>query len=337
MTSVDKAPLSQRGWTFQERVLSKRTVHFGDQLYWECASLRACEYFPLTLDHPNHPEFRDDFVQRLKLEIQRPREQEHNQVHNQSLHNLWCSIIRAYSKTQLTKSSDRLIALRGIANSLLMRYNLLNSDYVAGIWKPCLPEQLLWAREDGHGWEDQLLQHFPSWSWASCSGETRFNDVTLSGIFNFIEVVSIQGPDDKVHTPDPAQIIIRGRLISLSYKPGPGLRFPHAQTLSGEVRIGDDNNPEVGKIIVELDRPVPLSISSMAILPIYQPLGPCISGLLLGFIGSDDGMEMYRRLGSVSCSSDLLENELSFSSIQHNGLTIDMEQILRMTRCFKVV
>jgi hypothetical protein len=90
MTSVDKAPLSQRGWTFQERVLSKRTVHFGDQLYWECASLRACEYFPLTLDHPNHPEFRDDFVQRLKLETQRPREQEQNQVYNQSLHNLWC-------------------------------------------------------------------------------------------------------------------------------------------------------------------------------------------------------------------------------------------------------
>ena len=49
--------------------------------------------------------------------------------------------------------------------------------------------------------------------------------------------------------------------------------------------------------------------------------------LLLGFIGPDDGMEMYRRLGSVSGPSDLLENELSIISIQHNGSTIDMEQI----------
>ena len=85
------------------------------------------------------------------------------------------------------------------------------------------------------------------------------------------------------------------------------------RSLSEEVRIGDDDNPDVGKIIVELDRPIPLSISSTAILPIYQPLGSCIRGLLLGFIGSDDGMAMYRRLGSISCSSDLLENEPLFS------------------------
>lgn len=38
-----------------------------------------------------------------------------------------------------------------------------------------------------------------------------------------------------------------------------------------------------------------------------------ILGLLLGLIGSDDGMAMYRWLGSVSCASDVLENELSFS------------------------
>jgi hypothetical protein len=159
----------------------------------------------------------------------------------------------------------------------------------------------------------------------------RFNDIILSGIFRrcFIKVVSIQGSDDKAHTPDLAQVIIRGRLISLSYKPDSGF--------SEEVQIGDDDNPKVGKIIVELDRPVPLSISSMAILPIYQPLGSCILGLLLGLIGSDDGMAMYRRLGSVSCSSDILENELSFSSVQNNGLTIDMEQILSMTPPFKVV
>ena len=35
---VDKAELNSRGWVFQERILSRRTVFFTDQrIYWECA------------------------------------------------------------------------------------------------------------------------------------------------------------------------------------------------------------------------------------------------------------------------------------------------------------
>jgi hypothetical protein len=137
---------------------------------------------------------------------------------------------------------------------------------------------------------------------------------------------------------DPAQIILHGRLILLSYTSVSGPWFRHRQTFSKEAWIGDGDNLRVGEISVELDRPVPLFISSMAILPIYQPLGPCIQGLLLGLIGFDNEMAMYHRLGSFSCHSDLMENELSFSSIQDNRLTVDMEEILRMiSPFFKVV
>lgn len=93
VTAVDKAPLSERAWVFWERVLSKRTVHFGNQLYWECGCVRACEFFPVTMDHPMHPEFLDDFIRRLKLKIQQPREQEHARAPC-DLHQLWSSIVR---------------------------------------------------------------------------------------------------------------------------------------------------------------------------------------------------------------------------------------------------
>jgi hypothetical protein len=44
---VDYAPLGTRAWAIQERVLSVRTLHFGDtQLYWECASGDGSEVFP---------------------------------------------------------------------------------------------------------------------------------------------------------------------------------------------------------------------------------------------------------------------------------------------------
>lgn len=44
---VDDAPLHHRGWVLQERILSRRTVHFGfDQILWECSENDGCETYP---------------------------------------------------------------------------------------------------------------------------------------------------------------------------------------------------------------------------------------------------------------------------------------------------
>lgn len=43
-TDVLEAPLSQRGWVLQERVLARRTFYFTDrQTYWECGRGVRCE------------------------------------------------------------------------------------------------------------------------------------------------------------------------------------------------------------------------------------------------------------------------------------------------------
>ena len=43
-------PLLQRGWAFQEQILSPRMLHFGQwQLFWECRGLVACETYPQGL------------------------------------------------------------------------------------------------------------------------------------------------------------------------------------------------------------------------------------------------------------------------------------------------
>ncbi|KAK3364799.1 heterokaryon incompatibility, partial [Lasiosphaeria ovina] len=35
--TVDRSPLDKRGWVFQERLLSRRVLHFAEgQIYWEC-------------------------------------------------------------------------------------------------------------------------------------------------------------------------------------------------------------------------------------------------------------------------------------------------------------
>jgi hypothetical protein len=42
----EASPLVRRGWVTQERLLSKRTLHFADVLIWECPSLVASEIQP---------------------------------------------------------------------------------------------------------------------------------------------------------------------------------------------------------------------------------------------------------------------------------------------------
>ncbi|KAN0070806.1 HET domain containing protein [Elaphomyces granulatus] len=43
---MDESPLNKRAWVLQERVLSRRTIHFSaKQTYWECAGGVLCENF----------------------------------------------------------------------------------------------------------------------------------------------------------------------------------------------------------------------------------------------------------------------------------------------------
>ena len=47
---LSDAPLNQRGWMVQERLLARRVIHFGrDQLFWECGKTEACEKYPVKL------------------------------------------------------------------------------------------------------------------------------------------------------------------------------------------------------------------------------------------------------------------------------------------------
>jgi hypothetical protein len=55
-TFYNNNPLNKRGWTFQERELSPRILHFSaDQMWWECRSLRDQEDPALEEDNINEP------------------------------------------------------------------------------------------------------------------------------------------------------------------------------------------------------------------------------------------------------------------------------------------
>ncbi|KAI1342283.1 heterokaryon incompatibility protein-domain-containing protein [Xylariaceae sp. FL0016] len=59
--NVDLAPLNTRGWVMQERLLSRRILHFGaEMMYWECRCRSASELNPQGYTYKEYPEdFKD--------------------------------------------------------------------------------------------------------------------------------------------------------------------------------------------------------------------------------------------------------------------------------------
>jgi hypothetical protein len=212
--AVDRAPLYKRGWCFQERVLSRRTVHFGDQLFWECTAQRASEAFPLRTEVPTRPQYVDSAIRDIKVDLQTENGSHERGVH--TFHRRWCSVVRCYSQTDLTKPSDRLIALKGIASAMASQFRHSPTDYLAGLWKPSIAAQLLWGRESerysnaDEVLASQLANHFPSWSWASCPGETRFIFLETLWSRSLVRLDGAHVSHDAARATDASFLVLRG-------------------------------------------------------------------------------------------------------------------------------
>jgi hypothetical protein len=109
----DAFPLLFRAWVYQERLLSTRVLHFGAQeLSWECNQALICEC-GYTNSSQAKGMSRDPKSMLSKLL--------ENYVFNTGLpriQSLWRRIVSDYSALKLTKYSDRLHAIAGLAKSL---------------------------------------------------------------------------------------------------------------------------------------------------------------------------------------------------------------------------
>ncbi|KAI4179743.1 MAG: hypothetical protein LQ348_005335, partial [Seirophora lacunosa] len=135
---ASEGPLSQRAWVFQERHLARRILHFTDkEIVWECCAKSpyfASETFPngapLTNVFDNKPKIQSGSLLSGPLES------------TDELYNLWENLCHMYSEKQLTKVSDKLVALAGLANEFHER--IPDDSYVAGMWRSTMPRSLLW-------------------------------------------------------------------------------------------------------------------------------------------------------------------------------------------------
>ena len=167
---VDDAPLTCRAWVVQERLLSRRVLHFGRrQVLWECRETQACETFPHGLP-PQLYRLHQAIYKVIDPNIEgaRAREQRKRSSHPElNVYKLWNSIVEAYTRASLTMEDDKFIAIMGLAQHV---QKPLNQKYFAGLWEKKFADQLLWAPRYCEGKVKPQRYIAPSWSWASLLG-----------------------------------------------------------------------------------------------------------------------------------------------------------------------
>ncbi|KAK3381259.1 heterokaryon incompatibility protein-domain-containing protein [Podospora didyma] len=169
---ISEAPLNKRGWVLQERLLSRRILHFADdQVYWECrrhalglegSVFRADSSQGFLFPLPS-------LIQKLHIS--------HNTPDDLFL-KTWLHIVEFYSACQFTFEQDRPTALLGLVDRL---GRLTRRRYFEAQWfmpsSSELPISMLWTA-CGSGARHKPEQPMsPSWSWLSAAGEFSFASV----------------------------------------------------------------------------------------------------------------------------------------------------------------
>lgn len=198
---VEKGPLAKRGWTLQERVLSRRNLFFGvDQSHWECQTSKFSENTPtahlevtdisggvssfrslfslspggdgaIRASEPRatlsniFPQFppRQTAIKSMKSI---PKTKQDVKVYN-----LWYQLVGQFTKRSLTVGDDKLPALSGIVKvfGTALGNGAHNDIYAAGLWAGDFERGLLW-KNFGPTPEAQAKMRSPSWSWTSIDG-----------------------------------------------------------------------------------------------------------------------------------------------------------------------
>ncbi|KAI3527210.1 heterokaryon incompatibility protein [Colletotrichum filicis] len=171
-------PLYKRGWVFQERLLPKRTLHFGkDQVFWKCRRRLACESLPDGI--PVAPD--NDVVEREKgvarIRRMRPQEEEDSPEDEETFATVWEHLVEEYSGFSLTYEKDKLAALNGMTGIFS---NASLSRYISGIWNTHIARQICWSLNPAAERKPRPAHPAPSWSWASVQGKVSFKAIVNS-------------------------------------------------------------------------------------------------------------------------------------------------------------
>ena len=204
-------PTLKRGWILQERLLSRRILHFGpEELIWECSRGRTCQCKPQSWGRAD-----------LNLSPRPTRYSHGHQMNNTpyGCHYLWTRVIQEYTRMNLTQEKDIFPAISGLVKRFQPK---IESKYVAGLWESNLSVTLLWTADTPRLEGRRPTQwRAPTWSWASLKSTLiTFKDPYRSSTCDILDVVCLPAGTDPTGelVPWGSHLTIRGRLISTTLR-----------------------------------------------------------------------------------------------------------------------
>jgi hypothetical protein len=202
-------PLYSRAWALQERLISKRLLIFSRyDLYWECD------------DSP--PQRRDGANKFASI-----LEHTHRLSRKLSTSD-WHLIVEDYTCRNLTDDRDKLPAMSGLAT---VYYQATKKDYLAGLWRQSLIEDLLWRRDKvtyGKSGKSGVSSKYraPSRSWVSLDFNISF--FYLQGFSPSTEVLGPYADTQVSKEPEyegTEWIHLRGPLLEADTMGGSSIEF----------------------------------------------------------------------------------------------------------------
>lgn len=185
--------LGQRAWCLQEELLPNRRLYFnGYQMRWECGErhIQECNYrkpdigsfkpelsyqWKHILGYSGEVHIRDKVLKRSR-DVGSDAAQFGDDLEFNTFQE-WTRIVKDYSQRRLSFSSDKLVALAGVAELIGQATESQRGEpdpYLAGLWESSLMAGLSWT---AGSWEFICRQEdyrAPTWSWAAMDGPVQF-------------------------------------------------------------------------------------------------------------------------------------------------------------------
>ena len=189
--STEREPLETRAWTYQEDLLSPRTLTYGSrEMWWECHSAMRSDGGRQIIE--SHSVSGLPKPLRTTRPAQFPNVQPDETATTRAN---WIYILTEYGVRHITYPADRLPALSGIAK--VFQASLPRDRYLAGLWESHLPRSLLW-HVSAPAVSTGFSRRAPSWSWGSIgelqpeayitfADESRFSNVCCEYVSSKIE------------------------------------------------------------------------------------------------------------------------------------------------------
>ncbi|KAF4945964.1 hypothetical protein FGADI_11537 [Fusarium gaditjirri] len=308
--TMPKEPLSGRGWTLQERVLSHRVLHYSNQqMLFECNEAFRGEdgLFLQARFDTIHKKRNERDITAIDQEIQRS-------IYKDALLKSWYRLVRLYAQRHLSVPSDKLPAVSGLASVFAER---LDDQYLAGLWRSDLVVGLCWQGPK-YGCRRVREYRAPSWSWASVDGSVSVDiPYTHSILAKIVDAEATPKGANPYGEVLEGQIKIRAPMERLyptlresTQQAGFELRTENAQ--DGGVICRFDS-PEFTEDLFKEARGTPENIQGrefFALLlietPGFRDENYPIWGLVIENI---QGKEEYQRVGNIRTSRRALREE----------------------------